>query len=176
MTNPAFPPVAAGHWTTYSGKPLIDPPAGTYKRVKPGTGSDTTGWVSYGFPASKDAVVWAWVQKYTETSNPNGFSSRPDHVTVVQLYNQVLDNAPKKATNPDGPLPDPGAATPGVGPVSGLGITSILDFLKLLTKPQTWLRVGEVVLGIVLVGVAVAKITENELISNAVGKITGPIK
>lgn len=60
------------------------------------------------------------------------------------------------------PNPDPGEAQAGLGP-TGIGfgsIGSVLDFLKLLTEASTWLRVAEVLLGMLLVGAGLAKISQ----------------
>jgi hypothetical protein len=40
-----------------------------------------------------------------------------------------------------------------------LGISSVVDFLKLLTQPQLWVRVLEVGLGLLLVAAGLAKIS-----------------
>jgi len=40
------------------------------------------------------------------------------------------------------------------------GVSSVVDFLKLLANPNTWLRVAEVLLGMLLVGAGLAKISQ----------------
>lgn len=40
------------------------------------------------------------------------------------------------------------------------GVSSVVDFLKLLANPNTWLRVAEVLLGMLLVGAGLAKMSQ----------------
>jgi len=55
------------------------------------------------------------------------------------------------------------------------GISSVTDFLKLLADPNTWLRVAEVLVGVILLGIGVAKMsTSGARIVKAtpIGKLT----
>ena len=73
---------------------------------------------------------------------------------ILALYDQWI-----KKTVPTMPPQDPGEATPGLGPLPNFG--SILDFLKKLFDPNIWLRVGEFIMGVLLIGVGAAKLSDN---------------
>lgn len=61
-------------------------------------------------------------------------------------------------------LQDPGKIARDLNPLPSLG-----DFLGRLTQANTWIRAGEVVLGIVLIGIGLARITgAQNLVSQAV--------
>ena len=47
----------------------------------------------------------------------------------------------------------------GLGKTVTGAVTSTTDFLSRLTDPNTWIRIAEVVLGLVLIAVGVAKLT-----------------
>lgn len=52
------------------------------------------------------------------------------------------------------------------------GITSVTQFLSQLTNANLWLRIGEFVLGLALIGVGLAKLTGTEnVISNTAKKV-----
>lgn len=55
----------------------------------------------------------------------------------------------------------PGSAIGGTASAIGnaTGLTAIGDFFSRLTQANTWLRAGEVVLGLVLIAVGIARIT-----------------
>lgn len=61
----------------------------------------------------------------------------------------------------------------GSGPLAGLA--SIGDFFGRLTDAHTWVRIGEVVLGLVLIAVAVARITHAVPIATRVAKTAGAV-
>lgn len=51
------------------------------------------------------------------------------------------------------------SALHGLGKTVTGAVTSTTDFLSRLTDPNTWVRVAEVVLGLVLIAVGIAKLT-----------------
>lgn len=90
-----------------------------------------------------------------------GESRHTAGLVIIQQYLALHGTAVPKTDQPY-PNPDPGEAQAGLGP-TGIGfgsITSILDFLKLLTEASTWLRVAEVLLGMLLVGAGLAKMSQ----------------
>jgi len=52
-------------------------------------------------------------------------------------------------------------------------ISGITDFLTRLTEASTWIRVGEVVLGLILIAVGVARITHAVPIATKIAKTAG---
>lgn len=72
-----------------------------------------------------------------------------------------------------GKLPPVGIENPAKN--LGTAIGSVTDFLKLLVDPNIWLRVAEVLVGVILLGVGIAKVsTTGAKIVNAtpIGKLT----
>jgi len=87
---------------------------------------------------------------------PTGLTRDSQAANIVAVYLQSVGKQPILIPQ------DPGAATAGLGP-TGIGfgsIGSVLDFLKLLTNPATWLRVAEVALGMLLVAAGLAKMSQ----------------
>jgi hypothetical protein len=80
--------------------------------------------------------------------------------TTLAAADQVAAGRPPNAAAP-GPLPgtsiSPGGGISASNPLTGLA--AIGDFFQRLTQASTWLRVGEVLLGAILIGVAMARIT-----------------
>jgi hypothetical protein len=64
------------------------------------------------------------------------------------------------------PHEDPGEATPGIGPIPN-PLSSIVDFLRLLANPHTWIRVGEFAIGAILLAVGTNAALKQGLGSNA---------
>ena len=90
---------------------------------------------------------------------PQGESQHTSRLQIIQQYYAIFglsSNAPAY------PKKDPGEAQAGLGP-TGLGIGSILDFLKKLwaaiSSREFWLRALEVVLGLLLMGAGLAKLS-----------------
>lgn len=70
--------------------------------------------------------------------------------------------------------PLPGGALSHVPVIGGIstGIETIGGFLGKLGEANTWLRIGEFLLGVILIGVGVAKLTGTDnFISNAASRI-----
>jgi hypothetical protein len=87
---------------------------------------------------------------------PQGESKTQAALVIVDQYLTLIGRG-DCATNAY-PHPDPGRAEAGLGP-TGIGITSILDFLKLLTSANFWMRVLEVLLGLGLALAGLAKLS-----------------
>lgn len=64
----------------------------------------------------------------------------------------------------------PAGSIKSVGQSAFSGINAIGDFANKLTQANTWLRIAEAVLGIMLIGVALAKLTG---VDNQVAKAVG---
>lgn len=103
-------------------------------------------------------------------------------VPAKNLYDAKSDGYPAPPqTNPKGvgSIPESVAATaPGV-------LTDVSGFLSALTQRNTWLRVGEGILGLLLIGIGVAAVTRGTPIGSAIragvnktaaGKITKVLK
>lgn len=174
MTTPSGPSGSVaylptpGHWKTYTGKPLRDPPAGTFTyNPSNSNASDQTHYlVSSGFTKAKADAVWSWMLAFYDDGSlaKEWKGQKPDYQSEYQMYGDLLRYPPSKAAG-NVALPDPGAAEAGVGPT---GITSTLDFLKLLTQASTWVRVAEVAIGGLLILVAVAELAGS---SSSVSKL-----
>lgn len=55
----------------------------------------------------------------------------------------------------------------------GGAISSVDDFLSRLTDPKLWIRVAEVVVGLILIAVGIAKLTNTVPIATKVAKLAG---
>lgn len=114
--------------------------------------------------AIQRAAVLAYIRQFFSQSvggtapsggltSPNwtDFTSYSDQ-SVINEYNSIVGNTPTP------PGADPGAVTPGVGPVPGIlnplaGIVDTAHFLGLLTKQSTWIRVAEFAIGGLLLAI-----------------------
>lgn len=74
------------------------------------------------------------------------------------------------------PKKDPGLLSPGLSPgtipgMPGTGtLTDLSGFLSALTQRNTWLRIGEGLLGLMLIGIGVAALTKGTPIGSAIRK------
>jgi hypothetical protein len=99
--------------------------------------------------------------------NTNGYSNRLLASAAAARYNANPQpsagpaQAPSDLTGPGGKIPGAPSITNPLG-----GIAAIGDFFNRLTQPNTWIRVGEVVAGLLLVWVGFNAITRD----TAVGK------
>lgn len=75
--------------------------------------------------------------------------------SIINAYNSIVGNTPTP------PGADPGTAQAGIGPVGNLvpGITnpfkSVTDFLNVLGKQETWIRVAEFAIGGLLLAIGI---------------------
>lgn len=97
--------------------------------------------------------------------------------------NPPTNKNPFNPSNPTHPLNPGGGIVPEV-PGSGV-LTDVSGFLSALTQRNTWLRVGEGILGLLLIGIGVAALTKNTPIGSALrtgvkatpaGRITKALK
>jgi hypothetical protein len=84
-------------------------------------------------------------------------ATRESEAANIQvLYQQWVLN-----TVPTLPHEDPGEATPGIGPVK---IPNPLAFLQnlwsVITSKEFWIRLGEGILGVILIAVGMAKVSD----------------
>lgn len=154
-----------GKWRSYLNKPIPNPPAGTFTYGTP-TGTnpgDQSGDRPTNFAASKDAAVWAWMLKYFDDGSlkKKWGSDRPDHPSLQNQYGALLGDQRKKIHD-EVPQPDPGRADAGIGPLPVIGdiFAAINKLIGALLNAQFWLRFGEVLLGLLLVGVGAAKLSD----------------
>lgn len=77
---------------------------------------------------------------------PVGDTRAKEVANIVTLYLQSIGTLPQQ------PSQDPGEAIPSSA-IPGPNIGSALDFLRLLTNPHTWVRVGEFAIGAILLAV-----------------------
>lgn len=56
------------------------------------------------------------------------------------------------------------------------GINAIGDFFNRLTEANTWIRVGEVVAGVLILYIGLKATTSNTAVGNAVKQTTAPVK
>jgi hypothetical protein len=88
--------------------------------------------------------------------NAGGYATKLQAAAVAARYNSKpktqrvtpgsAPDAPSALTGPGGHIPGAGSITNPLG-----GINAIGDFFNRLTQPNTWIRVGEVVAGLLLV-------------------------
>lgn len=107
-----------------------------------------------------------------------------DEGTIQQQCNGLLVDA-LRATGFVGPYPTIAAAKASVEPLStavktGAGAvegaaTAVPDFLSRLTSANLWERIGEVVLGIVLIAVGLARITHAVPVATQIAKTAGAV-
>lgn len=162
------PIVRPGQWRNYLGRPLRDPPGGTVHYTWPPLGSFWSGVEAIHvhtypyYPVYKDGAVRRWLQDYYRNA-PGGQHPVPDksqnHQALANAYNVTLNSIPHHQIGPGGiiqnpiGIPDPGQAKPGVGPIK--------DFNPLnWFKNFSWTRVGEVLVGAIVIAVALHGMTK----------------
>ena len=139
-------------------------------------------------------MATAWLIEFTGQQTDLNTSGKvvstsggqPAHAGIWAVYGPYNDKASAqfalanslyKQENPAWSKPGYSSRTPLIpqtGPLSGLsGAAAIGDFLSRLGQASTWLRVGEVVLGLVLIAIGVAKMTDAVPIAT---KIAGAVK
>lgn len=78
-------------------------------------------------------------------------------------------NLSAKLTSP------PGTPPPAAAPGGPKGLAAIGDFFARLSQASTWIRVGEVFLGLILLAVGVARITNTVPIATKVARTAGAV-
>lgn len=114
----------------------------------------TDWWTTASFAESQGTQV-AHVQAILNTVD----RTEPSQAWVKDHYVTIVNGQVSVTTKIKGGVPKVlgDAASGGAAAVSS--ITSIVDFLKLLTSPALWLRVAEVLLGMLLVGAGLSKVS-----------------
>lgn len=109
--------------------------------------------------------------------------------TKAEAQNYLKKHPPKKKKSPAdkviGGIVDP-TGSGGIGSIPGVGtLTDINGFVSALTQRNTWLRIGEGILGLLLIGIGVAALTKGTPIGAAIrtgvqatpaGKVTKVLK
>lgn len=119
--------------------------------IQPKAGGDVE-WVYGPYATKADATA-----DLNQPGGPSWSGSAPKpgqpskHPGVISARSGLQDNS---SVNPQ---------TSSADPLSAIG-----DFFSRLTQANTWLRAGEVLLGIILLGVAVARMTGTQ---NAISKV-----
>lgn len=71
----------------------------------------------------------------------------------------ALAKLTKVMTTPEPLLPGTNIQVPNLNPLSG--INAVGDFFVRITDPHTWIRVGEVIIGVLLLAVGIASMTNS---------------
>ena len=104
---------------------------------------------------------------------PDGGGISGPYSTLGQA-NQVASTEPENKTQPT-PIPgvgiSPGGGFTASGPLSGLA--AIGNFFNSLSQASTWIRVGEVLLGLILVAVGLARLTHAVPVATKVATAVG---
>jgi hypothetical protein len=88
---------------------------------------------------------------------PNGGGIEGPYKSL-SAANGIASNRPENANAPTG---IPGLSiNPGGGVTVNNPLTSLEQFLSELSNPHLWMRVGEVVLGLLLIAVGIAELTD----------------
>lgn len=126
----------------------------------------------------KDLTIWGFHGYSTEAlaeSHPNSVSIFT--APIVNLIIADYKTALQQGAQPGGPNASNPVAAAAQGVVnsvaSGLGlgnaVSNIDDFFAKLKDANTWLRIGEVLLGVLLIAASVGKLTgANNVITSAV--------
>lgn len=105
----------------------------------------------------KRVVIEQWEE--SKGSKASSLTSLSDSA-LISRYTSDIHMLVHSPGNPLTNLVGKGvAAGAGIDNTVTGGITSALDFLNKLADPHLWLRVGEVVLGLLLIGVGAAKLS-----------------
>jgi len=90
--------------------------------------------------------------------------------TKAEAENYLKKHPAKGKKNPIGGIVDPFHTGPNqVGSIPGVGqLTDINGFVSALTQRNTWLRIGEGLLGLLLIGIGVAALTKGTPIGAAI--------
>lgn len=163
---PLFPPAAGSPWTGPTGGfPTRAAALAAEGGSPPGSGqpSGSSGWfvvASTTAPTGKPITLGGLtVQHFTGSQYTQAVQWVSDglawgpYATKAAAQAELSKIRAGQAPNPVG-LP---TGTPGQPTQSGLA--AIGDFFSKLGEASTWVRVGEVVLGIVLLGIGIARIT-----------------
>lgn len=105
----------------------------------------------------KAAVVnWiAQVWNYYNATPPSGFQSDSDVNLLALLASTKTLYSTGEAPVANDPINSTAGAIAGAGVNAANAITAPLDFLKLLANPELWVRVAEVAVGALLLGIGV---------------------
>lgn len=124
-------------------------------------------------------MQWWLVNQITRPGGPRG-PQQTNYVVIQSAGRPINAISGPYATKTDALNARNNANAAGNSPLSGAtaiaeskfsGLSAIGDFANKLTQANTWLRIAEALLGIVLIGVALAKITgvDNAVKQAAVG-------
>jgi hypothetical protein len=120
-------------------------------------------------------MQWWLVNKVTRPGGPRG-PQQTNYVVIQSASRPINTISGPYATKTDALNARNNANAAGNSPQSGAtavaesqfsGITAVGDFANKLTQANTWLRIAEGLLGLVLIGVALAKLTGAD---NAISK------
>jgi len=109
--------------------------------------------------------------------NPNGYSNRLTAAAAAAAYNANPQpsagpaQAPSILTGPSGQIPGAPTIKNPLG-----GIAAIGDFFNRLTQPNTWIRVGEVLAGLMLIWVGFNAITKDTAVGRGIQSAKSNVK
>lgn len=154
-----------GHWTSFSGKPIPDPPTPiTYGKP---TGSDPSGARVTKLPdqSSYDAI-FKWLDEYNDgTFAAKWKGQKPDFPTLLGTYTDTIAYQAKGGTGAT-QYPDPGQIYAGITPP--INWAALDNLLSWFTTAANWKRIGLFALGAVILLVAAMHMLG---VSNPVGKV-----
>jgi hypothetical protein len=101
------------------------------------------------------------------------FSAPGLGMTVVKWKGPFATEAQAQAAQNPKPSPEGPGALVNAAADSVPGVASVGDFLHRLTEGSTWIRVGEVLLGLVLIAIGVARITHAVPIATKIATTAG---
>jgi len=145
-----------------------------YKSLADITSAANAGTLEWGESGNQHAGFWGWYI-FGDPRNAQDQADRSS-TSVQKILNIIKLTQPNSdATKNIAKLlgekafPDPGQAPPGdlQGNI-GNPLGSVTDFLNVLTQPQLWIRIAEVLIGALLLGVGLASVTGT---ANVVSKL-----
>lgn len=111
-----------------------------------------------------------WFGGYSALGYWRGFTNKPD-AEKYKKDHPPLKNNDKSPGNIVSGIVAPGTSgTPTAGLPGAGSLTDISGFVSALTQRNTWLRIGEGILGLLLVGIGIAAVTRGTPVGAAVRK------
>jgi hypothetical protein len=118
------------------------------------------------------AQIYDYVEKRAPAATPYQVAQQTADLLLSSAFAKVVGGVVTGAGNATGEIAQGtvGGLAQTAGQLSGplSGIAAVGDFFSRLTNPNTWLRIGEVLLGIVLIAVGLAKMTHAVPIATAI--------
>ncbi len=135
-------------------------------------------WVINTSPASGSPTIYTVMEgTNAEAENYPGGGGVSGPYSSQAAADKVANGMPQNSNQPNPFIPGtsvtPGGQVTGGGPLAGLA--SVANFFGQLGQANTWIRVGEVLLGLVLLAVGVARITHTIPAATKIAKTAGAV-